>query len=178
MTSWSGVAEAYRRSFATLCAGTIDILLASTEPSSGDNGLPARGRLRHLDAGCGTGQLALAAARCGRDVVAADKDPDMAALTRATAGGIDDSDPALEGGVSVLEAGSPTLPCPDASFDAISANFVINHVPDPRATMQDLARLAAPSARVALTIWPAAPRQRPARDGCAGLRACDTPVWL
>ena len=176
MTPWSGVAEAYRRSFATLCAGTIDILLEDTEPSSGDNGRPASGRLRHLDAGCGTGQLALAAARCGRDVVAADKDPDMAALTRATAGGIDDSDPALEGGVSVLEAGSPTLPCPDASFDAISANFVINHVPDPRATMQDLARLAAPSARIALTIWPAAPGPHLASYGEAARLAGATPV--
>src|SRR5690625_7481077 len=128
MTSWSGVAEAYRRSFATLCAGTIDILLAGTEPSSGDNGLPARGRLRHLDAGCGTGQLALAAARCGRDVVAADKDPDMAALTRATAGGIDDADPALEGRVRVLEAGPPASPCPAASFDAIGATRRTHHM--------------------------------------------------
>src|SRR5690625_2527696 len=157
MTVWSGVAEAYRRSFATLCAGTIDTLLEDTAASPGGDGPTTSGRPRHLDVGGGTGRLALAAAQRGRDVVAADVDPDMAALARDTADGSGRADQAQEGTVSVLEAGSPTLPCPDASFDAITANFVINHVPDPRATMQDLVRLAAPSARVALTIWPAAP---------------------
>jgi len=182
MTAWSGVAEAYRRSFATLCAGTIDTLLEDTAASPGGDGPTTSGRPRHLDVGCGTGRLALAAAQRGRDVVAADVDPDMAALARATADGrdgadgSDGADQAQEGTVSVLEAGSPTLPCPDASFDAITANFVINHVPDPRATMQDLVRLAAPSARIALTIWPAAPAPHLASYGEAARLAAATPV--
>lgn len=182
MTSWSGVAEAYRRSFATLCAGTIDILLEGTAPAADGNQPPRSGRRRHLDVGCGTGQLALAAARRGREVVAADADPDMAALTRVTTSrnsgndGNDGASATQEGTVSVLEAGSPTLPFPDASFDAITANFVINHVPDPRATLRDLARLAAPSAPIALTIWPAAPGPHLASYGEAARLAGATPV--
>lgn len=137
MSTWSGVAEAYRRSFATLCAGTIPTMLEAT--ASGTT---------HLDLGSGTGDLALAAAREGRGVVAVDPDPDMVAMTRAAL---------APAGARVLEAAAPTLPLPDASVGAITANFVVNHVPDPRATMRDLARVAAPSAPIALTIWPAAP---------------------
>lgn len=137
MSTWGGVAAAYRRSFATLCAGTIPELLAAT----------ARG-CDHLDVGCGTGELALAAAREGRRVLAVDPDPDMVMLTREAAAGV---------GLTVRDAGAPLLPVVDASVQAITANFVVNHVPDPRATVRDLARVAAPSAPIAMTIWPSAP---------------------
>lgn len=74
MSSFDGVADAYRRSCATLCAGAVPAMLEATSP----------GRV-HLDVGCGTGDLALAAAREGRRVLAVDPDPDMVALTRAAA---------------------------------------------------------------------------------------------
>lgn len=172
MNSWSSVAEAYRRSFATLCAGPIDRLLGDTaSPGSGPvgGGAPAPTPLRHLDVGCGTGELALAAAGRGRRVVAADVDPDMISLTRRAVASQAEA-------VTVLQAGSPVLPVPAGSFDAITANFVVNHVPDPRATVRDLTRLAAPSARIAMTIWPAAPGPHLAAYGQAARQADATPV--
>ena len=65
---WSHVAEAYRRSFASLCAGTIPTILA-------DLGSPTPGGL--LDVGCGAGALARAAAECGWTTTATDVDRDM-----------------------------------------------------------------------------------------------------
>lgn len=139
MSTWSGVAEAYRRSFATLCAGTEETLVEATGPAH-----------VHLDVGCGTGSLAIAAARQGRRVIAVDPDPDMVAVSRRAAC-------TSEVAVEVLQAGAPTLPLDDGSVDAATANFVINHVPDPLASVRDLARVSAPSARAAMTIWPASP---------------------
>lgn len=144
MSCWCGVAEAYRRSFATLCAGTIPALLEATVP----------GR-RHLDVGCGTGDLALAAARRGRQVTAMDPDPDMVGQTREAAARVAWGQ--VRHAISVLEAACPGAPLPAGSTDAVTANFVVNHVPDPRACVRDLARLAAPSAPIAMTIWPSAP---------------------
>lgn len=139
MSSFDGVAAAYRRSFAVLCAGAVPTLLEATAP----------GRV-HLDVGCGTGDLAIAAAQEGRRVLAVDPDPDMAALTRAAAASAGTA-------LTVREAGAPLLPVPDGSAHAVTANLVVNHVPDPRATVRDLARVAAPSAPIAMTIWLAAP---------------------
>lgn len=128
---WSGVADAYRASFATLCEGTVERLLSDT--SGGD----------HLDVGCGTGILAARAAALGRAVVAVDADPEMAALSRAVIPGC------------VVEAALPDLPFDDGTFDAVTANFVINHVRDPRAALRELSRVTHPGGRVAVTIWPA-----------------------
>ncbi|MGP9680730.1 class I SAM-dependent methyltransferase [Brachybacterium sp. AOP3-A1-3] len=163
MSSFDGVAGAYRRSFATLCAGTVPTLLEVTAP----------GEL-HLDVGCGTGDLALAAAREGRRVLAVDPDADMVAATREAA----TLEVAASAGsaLSVEEAGAPLLPLPDRSAGAVTANFVVNHVPDPRATVRDLARVAAPSAPIAMTIWPAAPGPHLAAFGEASRAAGAVPV--
>lgn len=142
MSDFTGVAAAYRRSFATLCAGTIPALLAATAP----------GRT-HLDVGCGTGDLAIAAARAGRSVLAVDPDPDMVALTRFAA----DRAGVGPGTLEIRAAGAPVLPVADGSAGALTANFVVNHVPDPRACVRDLVRAAAPSAPLAMTIWPSTP---------------------
>ncbi len=131
VSTWSGVAEAYRESFATLCGGTIERLLADT---SGGH---------HLDVGSGTGALAARAAALGRTVVAVDADPDMVAMSKPVVPGC------------VVEGSLPHLPFNDDTFDAVTANFVINHVRDPRAAMRDLARVTRPGGRLAVTIWPA-----------------------
>ena len=58
------------------------------------------------------------------------------------------------GGDRVQQAALPDLPFADGTFDAVLANFVVNHVPDPRAGVRELARVAAPGGRVGVTIWP------------------------
>ncbi len=131
MAKWSGVADAYRSSFGTLCEGTVERLLRDT---SG---------LHHLDVGCGSGTLASRAAATGREVVALDADPDMVAV----------SEEVLPG--RVVRGAVPDLPFADGEFEIVTANFVINHVPDPLAALRELARVARPGGQVAATVWPA-----------------------
>ncbi|MBM6401073.1 class I SAM-dependent methyltransferase [Phycicoccus sonneratiae] len=133
MSSWTGAAEAYRRSFGTLCAGPVDRMLAD---------LPEG---RHLDVGCGPGVLARRAVDRGRAVVAVDSDPGMVALSSTAVPG------------RTVRAELPALPFGDGVFDAVTANFVVNHVGDPRATVRELARVLGPGGSVALTVWPAGP---------------------
>lgn len=133
MTTWSGDAEAYRTSFGTLCAGTVDRLLEDA----------AAGPL--VDVGCGTGSLAVSAAAAGRHVVAVDVDPEMVALAAAS----------LPGRVAV--AGLPRLPFDDNVAATTTANFVVNHATDPRAAVAELARVTRPGGRVAMTSWTSAP---------------------
>ena len=134
---WSAVAQAYAATFAPLCSGTVDPLLAAAGISGGGPGM------RVLDVGAGTGDLAAAALAAGAEVTAVDPDPDMLALARERA-------PQARLG----RAGLPELPFGDAAYDAVLANFVVNHVRDPRAGMRELARVAATGGRVAVTIWP------------------------
>ena len=131
---WTGVAQAYARSFAGLCVGAVPALL---------DGLPRSGRL--LDVGCGTGALVDAARAAGHDALGVEPDPEMAALA------------SLALGEDVAVAGLPDLPFADDGFDAVVASFVLNHVDDPRAGARELARVAAPGGAVRATIWGAAP---------------------
>lgn len=130
MDDWEGIADAYRRSFATLCAGTVAGLL---------DRLP-EGRL--LDVGCGTGDLLAEAERRNYRVVGVDADPEMVAMSSRVADG------------PVCRAALPTLPFADATFAAVTANFVVNHVGDPRAAVRELGRVLAVDGRLAITIWP------------------------
>lgn len=132
---WSHVAEAYRRSFASLCAGTIPTILA-------DLGSPTPGGL--LDVGCGAGALARAAAECGWTTTATDIDRDMLDLTRVECAGLP---------VPVMQTALPQLGLAAGAHDAAVANFVVNHLPDPRAGVRDLARVVRPGGLVALTTW-------------------------
>jgi len=135
-SSWVGTADAYDVSFAQLCAGTVEAFIAALGPAGG-------GRLM-LDAGCGPGTVAFAARRAGFGAVGVDADPSMLDLAHR-------KDPA-----TVLICGSlPNLPFAQGQFDAVVANFVVNHTPDPRASVRDLARVTRPGGRLALTIWTA-----------------------
>ncbi len=131
---WTGVAEAYARSFAGLCAGAVPTML---------DGLPSGARL--LDVGCGTGVLVAEARRRGHDAVALEPDPEMAAL----AGDLLRDE--------VIVGGLPDLPLADDGFDVVTANFVLNHVDDPRAGARELAPGRRPGGVVRATIWTSAP---------------------
>ena len=132
---------AYEESFGKLCAGTVTPLMAAAhleQPS-------AAGRLV-LDAGTGTGTVAVVAAAYGAEVTAVDCDEEMLAAARSR---LPQS--------CCLAADVTDLPFPDGRFDVVLANFVVNHLDDPRAGMAELHRVLAEGGRLALTIWGAGP---------------------
>jgi len=88
---------------------------------------------RVLDVGCGSGDRLLALGRIGWDAVGQDIDPAAAAAARETTGR-----PVIEG--PLADAGIP-----DASFDAVVLNHVIEHVCDPVALLAECRRVLRPS---------------------------------
>lgn len=133
--SWAGTGEAYAASYAQLCAGTGERLreLAGA----------AEGRLL-LDVGAGEGTLAVAWVDAGWQVTACEPEPSMREAARR-------QHPTLP-----LAAGAlPALDFADASFDVVVANFVLNHLPDPRAGAEELRRVA--RSIVIATTWTATP---------------------
>lgn len=136
--NWAGVGRPYSQSFAHLCAGAIVPLLDAAEA--------VLGRLagcRLADVGCGTGNLTALAIGRGAEVTGVDPDVGMLALAREMAPQAD-----------LLVGAVPALPLAPATFDAVMANFVVNHVGDPRAAVTDLKRVCRPGGVVAVTIWP------------------------
>ncbi|MFF3851199.1 class I SAM-dependent methyltransferase [Streptomyces sp. NPDC002328] len=57
----------------------------------------------------------------------------------------------------VRVAALPELPFADGEFDAVVANFVLNHVGRPRVALAELRRVMKSGGRIALTIWAAPP---------------------
>lgn len=135
--NWAGQAEAYRKSYAQVCAGAVTHLIDSADVRSG---------IQVLDVGTGSGTAAAAAAALGAKVTAVDADRDMVALAAG-----------LVPGVEFRVAALPGLPFEDDQFDAVLANFVINHVGQPRVALAELRRVTAPGGRIAVTIWPQPP---------------------
>nr|WP_300147358.1 methyltransferase domain-containing protein [Propionicimonas sp.] len=131
---WAGRAHAYAETFAGQCAHTIPVLLDALDPRPGS---------RLLDVGTGAGAVAAAAVARGCAVTAVDPAADMLELAAVAA-------PTA----SLVRASLPGLPFPDGAFDLVSANFVVNHVPDPRAAVSELARVLAPGGRLGVSVWP------------------------
>lgn len=105
--------------------------------------VPANRRL--LDLGCGTGQLARAAAADGMQVTACDIAMEM--LVRAVK-----HDP--EGTVEWLrlDPGWRTLPFDSASFDAVVASSVLEYVDDPSAVFGECRRVLRPGGALLCTV--------------------------
>jgi SAM-dependent methyltransferase len=141
MDAWRNLAEAYDSSFGRLCAGTTDAMLQALDDATRP---PLPRRL--LDVGSGTGTLAGAAAAAGFNVEGVDREASMVAFCSRRI-------PGLRFRVGAL----PSLPYPDGAFDAVTANFVINHVARPAASVSELGRVCTSGGTVAITIWPAGP---------------------
>ncbi|WP_327710854.1 class I SAM-dependent methyltransferase [Streptomyces sp. NBC_00464] len=156
---WGGRAESYARTFARLCAHTVPDLLDAAVVGAGT---------RLLDVGCGSGSVTVAAVGRGAVVRAVDAEAGMVAATRRAAPGVE-----------VRTGTLPQLPYPDGEFDAVVANFVLNHVGRPLEALVELRRITRPGGRIAVTIWqaPYAPGQ--ALIGRAAAAAGLTrPDWL
>ncbi|MET7478482.1 class I SAM-dependent methyltransferase [Streptomyces sp. NPDC005648] len=132
---WAGRAEVYAGSFARLCAHPVGALL--------DAGAVGAGALV-LDAGTGTGAVALAALGRGARVVGVDADAGMVRVARGR-------------GVDARVAVLPKLPFPDGEFDAVVANFVLNHIGRPRAALAEARRVLRSGGRVAVSVWGGGP---------------------
>ncbi len=88
-----------------------------------------------LDAGCGVGYGSAFLARGARRVVGVDRDPEAIAYARRRYGA-----PNVEFAVGDLMA----LDLPDASFDAVTAFEVIEHLPDQDAFLAEVGRVLRP----------------------------------
>jgi len=134
MADWSQVGEAYAVSFAALCAGAVDAVLDEAESR-------ATGRVL-LDVGTGPGTVVAAAVTRGWDAAGVDAEESMIATARRL-------HPGLPFGLGTL----PALGIEDDTADAVTANFVLNHVADARLSATELARVAKPDGVVVATIW-------------------------
>lgn len=132
---WTDTAAEYDASFAQLCAGAIDSLL------EGLHDQPAGARL--LDVGTGTGAVAAAAVAHGWHVDGVDVEQSMIDVARRK---VPDA--------TFVVADVLRLPWPDEQFGAVTANFVLNHVADPRAALREIHRVCVPGGRFCATIWP------------------------
>ena len=129
---WAARAGVYQRSFARLCAYPAELVLDAAGVRAGTC---------VLDVGTGPGTVAALAVARGAKVAAVDPEPSMV----SAAGRL----------VSDVRLGAlPELPFEAGEFDAVVANFVLNHVGEPVAAVRELARVTRPGGRVAVTIWP------------------------
>lgn len=113
---------------------------------------------RILDLGCGGGRHAFEAWRRGAVVVPLDRSEAELKEVRAVVGGMLDAGE-LAGGApgGAVNGDALHLPFPDASFDAVVASEVLEHVWDDRGAISELVRVLRPGARMAVTVptrWP------------------------
>ena len=95
---------------------------------------------RFLDLACGTGGIALIAARTGADVTGLDISADQLEKARAAA---------AEAGLEIRfdEADAQALPYEGASYDAVVSAFGMIFAPDHRRAADELTRVSKPGAR-------------------------------
>ena len=101
---------------------------------------------RVLDVACGTGNLALPAARLGAVVTGLDIAPSLLEQARRTAG--------AEGlAISFDEGDCTAMPYADASFDTVMSMFGAMFAADQAAAATELLRVCRPGGRIALANW-------------------------
>jgi len=106
--------------------------------------IPAGSRV--LDVAGGSGNTALAAARCGARVVTLDYVPSLLerARERAAAEGLE---------IETVEGDAQSLPFPDRAFDAVVSVVGTMFAPDQRRTAAEMMRVCRGGGTIALASW-------------------------
>ena len=132
--AWSGATyERIAEAFAPVHQRIVETL----SPSAGEP---------FLDLACGTGGIALIAARAGADVTGLDISADQIEKARAAA---------EDAGLSVRfdEGDAQSLPYPDCAFGVVASAFGIIFAPDHARAAAELTRVCRPDAGFAITTW-------------------------
>ena len=108
--------------------------------------LDVRSGRKVLDVAAGNGNVSLAAARRGCDVVATDYVPALLerARERATAERLD---------LEFREADAEALPFADGSFDAVVSTFGVMFTPDQDRAAAEMVRVCRPGGKIGLANW-------------------------
>ncbi len=130
---WQRAAPVFAAAFATATTQFVDPLLVAAAVRAGSH---------VLDVACGSGVAAAAAAARGAIATGVDFSPAMLAVARA-------AHPA----VAFLLGDAEALPCPDAAFDAVVANFGVHHVPRPPMALAEAYRALRSGGRIAVSFW-------------------------
>lgn len=149
MTTTSSDFEALKaRLKATWMAGDFGQIAKYGEPAAEQfiARRPIKPGMRVLDVACGTGNLAIPAAKAGAIVTGADIATNLLEQARARA---------KREGVNVQfdEGDAEQLPYPDASFDLIVSMFGAMFAPLPERVAAELVRVCRPSGQIAMANW-------------------------
>lgn len=100
-----------------------------------------------LDAGCGTGVVAVTAAKTGAKVFAMDLSPEL--LERAKA-----NSALAKVSIEFKEGDVEALPYKDNSFDVVLSQFGHMFAPRPQIAAQEMLRVLKPGGTIAFSTWP------------------------
>lgn len=100
-----------------------------------------------LDVGCGTGVVAITAARLGAQVDALDLSPVLIDHARENA-------QIAKVEVNFKEGDAEALPYPDKTFDAVLSQFGHMFAPRPQVTISEMLRVLKPGGTIAFSTWP------------------------
>src|SRR5215470_16084672 len=133
---------------ATWMAGNYDYFSRFMESSAVEflDRLPLRAGDRLLDVACGSGQLALLAARRGATVTGVDIATNWIDAARGRA--------ASEGLAARFDEGdAEELPYPDESFDVVASVYGAMFAPRPERVAQELVRVCRSGGTIAMANW-------------------------
>jgi SAM-dependent methyltransferase len=99
-----------------------------------------------LDVGSGQGIDVIRFARAGARVTGIDLTPRHVELARAHLAALE-----LDG--TVVEADATALPFPDGSFDAVSSNGVLHHVPEIDDALREIRRVLRPGGTLRIAVY-------------------------
>jgi SAM-dependent methyltransferase len=133
---------------ATWTAGDFAVIAKSIEAGAAEfvNDLGIKPGMSVLDVACGSGNLAIPAAKAGAHVTGIDLAPSVIehAKQRADAEGVD----------AKFEVGdAEALPYDDDSFDAVITMFGAMFAPRPDVTAEELIRVCKPGGLIAMANW-------------------------